>query len=84
MLTLKDCLDFCELGDEQIRAIAEHEGVPEIVAAQIGSALNDSEEGKRAIERFLGENIGKAKAENRPRKAKRLERALNEFKESQA
>ena len=32
MLTFDDCLGLCELSEEEIRAIAEHEHLPEIVA----------------------------------------------------
>ena len=76
MLTLRECLDFCELGDDEIVAIAEHEGVTEIVAAEIGSTLLETDEGVRQIKRILGEAIEKAKAQEHPRKARRLERAL--------
>ena len=39
MLTLVDCLDLCDLGREEIEAIAEHEHLPEVIAAELGNYL---------------------------------------------
>ncbi len=39
MLTLEDCIALCELSPEEIAAIAEHEHIPDIVAAELGSYL---------------------------------------------
>ena len=39
MLTFEDCLELCALSDEEIRAIAEHEHTPEIVALELGDFL---------------------------------------------
>ena len=33
MLSLQECIDFSDLSEDAIEAIAEHEQVPEIVAA---------------------------------------------------
>lgn len=45
MLTLQECLDFCELSEEQICAIAEHEHVPEIIAAELANACCTAKRG---------------------------------------
>jgi len=39
MLSLKDCLDFCDLDCSGIEAIAEHEHIPVIVAAELSNEL---------------------------------------------
>ena len=62
MLTLQECLDFCELSEEQICAIAEHEHVPEIIAAELGECLLHSEEGVCLIRRFMQDDIERAQA----------------------
>ena len=41
MLTLKDCIAFCDLTEDEVKAIAEHERVPEIVAIELGQCLFD-------------------------------------------
>ena len=35
MISLQDCIDLCGLTEEQVLAIAEHEHIPEIVAASL-------------------------------------------------
>jgi hypothetical protein len=34
-----DCLELCELSEEEVRAIAEHEHIPEVVALELGDYL---------------------------------------------
>ena len=37
MLSLRDCFAFSELTDDEVQVIAEHEHIPEIVAAELGN-----------------------------------------------
>ena len=37
VLTLQDCIALSDLTEEEILAIAEHEHIPEIVAAELGN-----------------------------------------------
>ena len=39
MLSFEDCVAFCDLTEEEIAAIAEHEGIPDLPAAELGAAL---------------------------------------------
>lgn len=39
MLCLEDCLEFCDLASDEIEAIAEHEHIPLICAAEMGCEL---------------------------------------------
>ena len=34
MLSIRDCLDYCDLTDDEIALFAEHEGIPDAAAAQ--------------------------------------------------
>ena len=34
MLSIRDCLDYCDLTDEDVAIIAEHHDIPEAAAAQ--------------------------------------------------
>lgn len=45
MITLEDCIAFCGLNEEVVLVIAEHEHVPEIVAASLASSLLSLENG---------------------------------------
>jgi hypothetical protein len=65
MLSYQDCLHFSELQADEIRAIAEHENVPDIVAAQLGAGLLKSAQGVRAIELMMLENVERAHAHGR-------------------
>ena len=79
MLTLQDCVDFCELSEDEIQAIAEHEHAPTIPAAQLGSRLVESQSGARCIERFIREDIAQAELDHAARKATHLRRVLRQF-----
>jgi hypothetical protein len=57
MITLEDCISFCDLSEEQILAIAEHEHVPEIAAAALGQCLMAEQRGKQKIRDMIVEDI---------------------------
>lgn len=57
MLTLKDCIALCDLTEEEVAAIAEHEHIPMIVAAELGNYLVHSPEGVPMIRRFILDDI---------------------------
>lgn len=63
MLTVEDCIDLCELTAEEVEAIAEHEHLPTIIAAELGNYLIHSESGVPMIQRFILDDI--ELAENR-------------------
>ena len=79
MLTLKDCIDLSDLSDAEVAAIAEHEHVPEIVAAEIGCKLVNTAAGRVVLKRYIRENLVHAKAQHMDKKAKALERLLRRF-----
>lgn len=79
MLSMQDCLGFCELTEEEIEAIAEHEHVPEIVAAELGEDLLRSPEGIHLIRHYIREDMEHARAHGHPAKAERLHRILDHF-----
>jgi hypothetical protein len=37
MLSIRDCLDYCDLTDEDVAIIAEHHDIPDVAAAQIAA-----------------------------------------------
>ena len=57
MLTLKDAIDYSELTEEEIDAIAEHEHVPEIIAVELGTYLVHSEDGVPMLKRMILDDI---------------------------
>lgn len=80
MLTLQDCLDMCDLTPEIVEAIAEHEKVPQIVAAELGNCLASSNGGLAVIHQFILDDITDAKGRGDQRHLARLEHTLDDFR----
>ena len=62
MLSLEDCIALSGLSEEEVLAIAQHEHIPEIAAAELGNYLSRSEDGRRAIKSMIGDDIQAAEA----------------------
>lgn len=62
MLRLEDCVALCDLTEAEVRAIAEHEHVPEIAAAEIGSYLVRSPGGEMCIKSIIRDDLARARA----------------------
>jgi hypothetical protein len=60
MLTLEDCIGMCGLTEEEVRALAQHEHIPEIAAAELGNYLVSSPEGKLCIKAMIRDDVGRA------------------------
>lgn len=62
MLSLEDCLALCELTEEEVLAIAHHEHIPEIAAAELGNYLVRTSQGEMRIKTIIREDIAEARA----------------------
>lgn len=62
VLTLQDCIALCDLTEEEVEAIAEHEHIPMMVAAELGNYLVHSPEGVPMIRRYIVDDIKAAEA----------------------
>ncbi|MBC7906283.1 MAG: hypothetical protein H7Y60_05985 [Rhodospirillaceae bacterium] len=82
MLTLQDCLDMCDLPCEIVDAIAEHEKVPQIVAAELGNCLAGSNGGLAVIHQFILDDMADAIGRSDYRHLARLEHTLTHFRHS--
>ena len=60
MLTLEDCLGLCDLSEDEILAIAAHENIPEVAAAELGNYLCQSPEGEMCIKSMILDDIAQA------------------------
>lgn len=74
MLTVQECLDFCDLSAEEIDAIATHEHLPQVAAAALGQYLIECPDGVPRIRRIILDDI--AAAESRGDRARALELKL--------
>jgi hypothetical protein len=62
MLCLEDCLALCELTEEEVLAIAHHEHLPEIAAAELGDYLVHTPDGEMRIKAIIRDDIAEARA----------------------
>lgn len=60
MLSIRDCLDYCDLTDDEVALIAEHEGIPDAAAAQVVCGLVQTPEGVLMLTNFMLELIERA------------------------
>ena len=79
MLTREDCIGLSELSEEEIKAIAEHEHVPEIIALEFGNYLAQSPDGEVRIRRIILDDIDAAAARGDPRRSAKLKLVLKRF-----
>lgn len=79
MLTLQDCIALCDLSEEEVAAIAEHEHIPDIVAAELGNYLCHTPEGERAIRGIILDDIDRAREKGDLKHAFALRMVLRHF-----
>jgi hypothetical protein len=60
MLSMRDCLDYCDLTDDEIELVAEHEDIPDAAAAQLVCGLVQTPEGVVLVTRYMQELIARA------------------------
>jgi hypothetical protein len=79
MITIEDCLALSDLTEEEIDAIAEHEHLPEIVAAELGNYLAHRPGGLHHIRSMIRDDIAAARLRGDQRHAHRLSLVLMHF-----
>ncbi len=57
MLSLEDCIAMCGLEEQEIRAIAEHEHMPEIAAAALAGYFLRQPKGETEIRKMIVEDL---------------------------
>lgn len=72
-------LNCCELSQDEIQVIAEHENLPETVASRYGRMLLGTANGIRVIERYIDDSIMEAEARDEADKTERLRKLLARF-----
>jgi hypothetical protein len=84
MLTFEDCLALCELTEEEVDAIAEHEQLSETVAVELGSYLIQGADGQLLIQRMIVDDIEAARRRGDVARAAHLKQTLRRFIEGHA
>lgn len=82
VLTLEDCIALSELTAEEVEAIAEHEDIPEIVAAELGNYLVHCPDGTVRISRMIRDDIERARLRHDHAHAAKLKLVLKHFIET--
>ena len=79
MLTYKDCVGLTGLEEGEIEAIAHHEGLPEIVAAEFGCCSANRAGGEHVIGQRIRDDIGAGERHRQPRVAMHGQAVLRQF-----
>jgi hypothetical protein len=79
VLCLEDCLEFSDLSADELAAIAAHEHVPLIVAAEIGFKLLKTPEGIRCLDTLFLETAAKAHLRGSLDEADRFQSVYQKF-----
>lgn len=79
MLSIRDCLDYCDLTDEDVAIIAEHHDIPDAAAAQIACGLVQTPEGTLMLTQFMCDLIEEAERRGDRANAHRFRTACARF-----
>lgn len=83
-VTREDIIGLCGLDEDEVAAIAEHEHVPEVVAAALGGYLLQQHLGVETIRGMIRDDIRRAIADGDRPHAALLVRVLHRFLAEQA
>jgi hypothetical protein len=79
MISLEDCIGICDLSPEAIQAISEHEHIPEMIAATMGSYLLHCEHGPEQVRDMIIDDIRSAVRRHDTAHARQLVAVLRHF-----
>lgn len=79
MLSIKDCLDYCDLTEDEVSLLAEHENIPDAAAAQIACGLVQTDQGVLVLTRYLLDMAERASAGGEVEKAQQAVELCNRF-----
>lgn len=79
MLSMKECLDYCDLNDDEVCLVAHHEHLSYEMAAQLACCMVQNEAGACALRSMLREEIEAAAMTGRNEALQKAELALRHF-----
>ena len=79
MLSLEDCIALCGLSEDEVLAIAEHEHIPEVAAAELANFLVQTPEGEMRIKSIIRDEMVRARLRGDRKHELALKRLLREF-----
>ena len=78
-LTFDDCIGLCELSEQEVLAIAEHEHIPAMTAIELGNYLVQSPDGEQRIKTMIRDDIADAAAGGDRLKALALKSIIRDY-----
>jgi hypothetical protein len=78
-LTFEDCLGFCDLSEEEVLAIAEHEHIPAMAALEFGNYLVCTGAGEARVKAMIRDHITAAAASGDRLRALALKSILRDY-----
>lgn len=79
MICLQDCIALCGLTEAEVLAVAEHEHVPEIVAASLARFLLDQQHGSEKIRDMIIDDVRAAQVRGDSAHTQTLLHVLHHF-----
>lgn len=79
MLSMRDCLDYCDLTDDEVSLIAEHEDITDVAAATMACGLVQTSEGTLMLTHVMEDLLERAKIEGRTDKVAHAREVLTQF-----
>ena len=79
MISLRDCFEYLHLTADELDAIAEHEHVAPIIAAELAAYLVESASGERMIRRMILDDVLHAASCGDTQGVERLTSVLKHF-----
>ncbi len=79
MISMEDCLAFCDLSEEEVLAIAEHEHMPEMIAIAYAQYLTHEKHGMETVFKMIVEDIRAAQGRNDASHVRELLHVLHHF-----
>ena len=79
MLGLQDIIGMCQCTEEEIRAVAMHENIPDAIATELAEYLIRGEDGVPKIRKIIIDDIKMAKRSGNKEKEEQLNEVLKHF-----
>jgi hypothetical protein len=79
MISIRDCIDYSNLTDDEVEVIAEHEHLPFDSAAQLACCLAQSDEGSQVLRCLLKDAVCDARTCGKQQALRLARRALRQF-----
>ncbi len=80
MLSMRDCLDYCDLTDDEVSLIAEHQDITDVAAATMACGLVQTSEGTLLLTQYMEDLLERAQVEGQLEKAARARKVLAQFR----